>query len=346
VRLPRVSSPGCGALALLSAFLLPALSGCGASGGAATTAVQQRELARAEARATDAEAEAQRLREQLDELKAQQAQARRSAADDGGGAGGAAEAEGASGGGTLLPAAAHASFAALARSLPGEAGLAVSPVGSGQPVEQLGSLQQAVAWSTSKVPVAMAALDAGVGSSGDLRQAITASDNAAAMRLWQALGGGRAAAAAANDELRAAGDDATAIEARTLRAGFTPFGQTRWALADQVRFTAGMACLDAGGQLLGLMHETIPAQRWGLGSAGVPAELKGGWGPGSEPGANGGYVDRQMGVMTIHGRPLAVTLLARPSDGAHATGTTMLTQLARWVVGHANVRGLPRRARC
>jgi hypothetical protein len=333
---PRVSSPGPGAVALVLILLLSALLGCGE--GSRTDTSTDGRVQRAEARATEAEAEAQQLREQLGDAKAERAQTAAAAPPAPGSASG--------GGGEILPAAAHVGFAELARSLPGEAGLAVSPVGAEQPVEQLGSLQRAVAWSTSKVPVAMAAIDAGVGSSTDLRQAITASDNAAAMNLWNALGGGSAAAEAANEELRAAGDAATSIESRTLRAGFTPFGQTSWTLADQVRFTAGMACLDVGGQLLGLMHETIPAQRWGLGSAGVPAELKGGWGPGSEPGVGGGYVDRQMGVMTIHGRPLAVTLLARPSDGTHETGTSMLTSMAQWVAANANVAGLPRRARC
>ena len=331
--IPRRTSSMLGAAPLL-VFVVLLVGGCGGE-HATTAAGGDGSLARAEQRATQKEAEAQRLREQLQGLRAEQEEPAAPTADAGG-----------RGDGTILPAAAHASFDALAHSLPGEVGIAVSPVGAGQPVESLGSLQSAIAWSTGKVPVAMAAIDAGVGSTQDLRAAITASDNAAAMNLWNALGGGSTAAAAADQELRAAGDTTTSIEARTLRAGFTPFGQTRWTLTDQVRFTAGMACLDAGGQVLGLMHETIPAQRWGLGSAGVPAELKGGWGPGSDPGADGGYLDRQMGVMTIHGRPLAVTLAARPSDGTHESGTGMLTRLAGWVAANAAVRGLPHVAHC
>ena len=52
------------------------------------------------------------------------------------------------------------------------------------------------------------------------------------------------------------------------------------------------------------MNETVASQRWGLGAAGVDAQLKGGWGPGNQPGAGGGYLDRQMGVLNIHGKPL------------------------------------------
>lgn len=346
MHLPRVSSPGCGAL-LLGLLVAAALAGCGDGGQTAASTGDAQDVAQAEARATRQEAEAQALREQLRRLEAAEQQGARAPA------GGAAKGDSGSGSGSgdtpvgqILPAAVHESFDALARSLPGEAGLAVSGVGAGQPVEQLGSLQSAIAWSTSKVPVAMAAIEAGVGSSQDLRAAITASDNAAATNLWNALGGGSTAAAAATAQLRAAGDTTTTVEARTLRAGYTPFGQTLWALGDQVRFTAGMACLDVAGEVLGLMQETIPAQRWGLGAADVPAELKGGWGPGSQPGTDGGYLDRQMGVMTIDGTPLAVAIAARPSDGSHTTGTSMLTQLAQWVAANARLDGLPARPSC
>ena len=254
---------------------------------------------------------------------------------------------GASGG--IFSSADRQSFARLAGSLSGQQGLAVSPLGLDRRVERIGTIRTAVAWSTSKVPVAMAVI-AGGGQSAqqaNLRQAITASDNAAAERLWSSLGGGQSAAAAANQQLRDAGDTHTSVEYRALRgAGYTPFGQTNWALTDQARFTAGLACSDAGTQVLGLMGQVVAGQRWGLGSAGVDAQLKGGWGPGSTPGAGGGYLDRQMGVLTIHGKPLAVTVATRPADGSHETGTRNLTAIARWVVGHADTSRLPATPDC
>jgi hypothetical protein len=249
----------------------------------------------------------------------------------------------------ILSAADRASFARLASSLSGTEGLAVSGVGRGQAVERLGSLRSAIAWSTSKVPVAMAVITSGRGGAhtSDLAQAITASDNAAALRLWSVLGGGDAAAHAADAQLRAAGDAATQIESRALRgSAYTPFGQTVWSLADQTRFTAGMACSDAGVAVLDLMGDTVAGQRWGLGSAGVPAQLKGGWGPGSQPGVGGGYLDRQMGVLTVRGRRLAVAIATAPSDGSHATGTRNLTAIARWLVAHADARVVPRTGSC
>lgn len=249
----------------------------------------------------------------------------------------------------ILSAAARASFGRLDASLGGEQGLAVSGLGRGRPVEQLGTLRTGVAWSTSKVPIAMAVVDAGLGDSerGDLTAAITASDNAAATRLWTALGGGSDAAQAADAQLAQAGDRRTRIEYRALAGpGYTPFGQTTWSLNDQARFSAGMSCTGAGPQVLGLMGQVIPGQRWGLGAAGVAAELKGGWGPGTAPGATGGYLDRQMGVITLHGKPLAVAIASRPADGSHGTGARDLTRIARWLVAHAQTRALPAQARC
>jgi hypothetical protein len=251
--------------------------------------------------------------------------------------------------GGILSTADRASFARLAASLGGEEGLAVSALGIDRRVERVGSLRSAVAWSTSKVPVAMAVIAAGGEASqqANLRQAITASDNAAAERLWASLGSGQSAASAADRQLRAAGDKHTSVEYHSLRgAAYTPFGQTSWALTDQARFSAGLACSDPGRQVLALMNQVVGGQRWGLGSAGVDAQLKGGWGPGSTPGASGGYLDRQMGVLTIHGKPVAVSIATRPADGSHESGTRNLTAIARWLVAHADTSRLSATPNC
>ncbi|MDW5594026.1 hypothetical protein VSS74_06755 [Conexibacter stalactiti] len=342
------------ALTLLAILVCLLTSACGESGGeTASTAVADAvgDGNIAESRAIEQEAKVEALREQVARLKQEQKPARaeqtpeEEQASRGGSNRPPAGADSA-GGGTILSADAQQSFEQLAGALSGPVGLAVSGVGIGQPVEQLGSLQSAVAWSTSKVPVAMAAIAAGVADSGDLSAAIAASDNAAATNLWNALGGGTRAATAADAQLRASGDTSTTIQPETLRSGFTPFGQTDWSLAAQAQFTAGMACSAPGQQVLGLMGETISAQRWGLGSIGSSSQLKGGWGPGSVPGQDGGYLDRQMGVVTVDGKPLAVAIAAQPADGSHETGTSELTQLANWVAEHVNAASLPASASC
>jgi hypothetical protein len=241
------------------------------------------------------------------------------------------------------------SFTRLATSLGGSHGIAVSALGRGQRVESLGSLRTGVAWSTSKVPLAMAAIAGGLAQpdAPDIVAAITESDNTAARRLWAALGGGEAAADAADLQLRQAGDRRTQVEYRALRGtSYTAFGQTRWSLADQARFAAGLTCLRVGVDMLTLMGRVGAWQRWGLGVAGAETRLKGGWGPGAEPGIASGYLDRQMGVITIAGKPLAVALASRPSDGSHQTGTRNLTSLAHWLIERVDVRAVPEQPRC
>lgn len=248
----------------------------------------------------------------------------------------------------ILSGADAASFRRLEAALGGRSGLAVSALGLGQATQRMGSLRSGVAWSTSKVPVAMAVIAAGAGQAhqDDLARALTESDNAAALRLWATLGDGPTAARAATEQLRAAGDRHTIIESRELRAGYTPFGQTRWALSDQTRFTAGLRCTSAGPQVLELLGHVIAGQRWGLGAVDPAAQFKGGWGPGSRPGVQGGDLDRQLGIVTAAGRTLAVTIATRPADGSHTTGAHNLTRIARWLAAHAEVRGVPAQAAC
>lgn len=332
---------------LLAASVL-AVSGCGGQDPEPPASASVADAAAAE-RATAAkreEAELDRLREEVEAAKQKSAietQGSRSAAasdspDDGGSAQTSDHA--------LLSAADQKSFRSLESQLGGRSGVAISRVGLGQPVTQAGSFQSAVAWSTSKVPVAMAAVAAGTGTSQSLRQAITASDNAAAETLWNGLGGGQPAAAASDAQLRASGDSRTSTQATVLRSGFTAFGQTRWALTDQTTFTAGMPCTAPGREVLGLMTDTVPAQRWGLGSTSWSASLKGGWGPGAEPGEDGGYIDRQMGILMHDGRQLAVSIMTQPASGSHEAGIANLNTIARWVVDRIDPRALSARASC
>lgn len=190
----------------------------------------------------------------------------------------------------------------------------------------------------------MAAITAGVAERGDLVQAITASDNAAAERLWTSLGDGAPAAEAATAQLRAAGDQRTVVESRVLRSGYTAFGQTNWALTDQARFAAGMACTDAGAQVLDLMSQVVAGQRWGLGNTGNRARFKGGWGPGVTPGNGDGWLDRQIGVLTVKDKRIAVAIATTAGD--HGAGIENLTTLARWVATHVNVKHVARRPAC
>ncbi len=246
----------------------------------------------------------------------------------------------------VFSAADRVAFAQLQGSLPGPAGIAVSGIGRGQPVAALGALQAGIAWSTSKVPVVMAALAAGTAHAEDVHQALRASDNEAAMRIWRSLGNSDQAAAAATAELRAVGDADTVIQPRVLAPGYTPFGQTVWSLGGQVRFMAGLSCTSVGRETVEEMRHVIAAQRWGVGTVDPTAAFKGGWGPGTLPGARGPWIDRQMGLVSVAGKPVAIAIAVQVPGGSHTAGAAALSRLAAWAVAHAHVDALPAAAGC
>lgn len=245
--------------------------------------------------------------------------------------------------GALFSAADRKSFNKLAASTLGREGVAVATI-RGTRLQSLGSLKSGVAWSTAKVPVAMAAIAAGTGNEADLRRAITASDNAAAERLWASLGTPRSAAAAATEQLRKSGDNRTTVQSQRLLSGYTAFGQTDWRLTDQARFVAGMSCTAQGRKVLGLMGQVTGGQRWGLGQAGTSQRFKGGWGPGVTPGSGQGWLERQMGIIIVGGRPVVVAIA---TDGpGHEADTVALTRIAKWVASHVDAKAVPRQPSC
>lgn len=234
----------------------------------------------------------------------------------------------------------HAGFDKLAAQLGGSEGLAYTSVGGGA-TTAFGSWQTGPGWSTVKVPLAVAAVakaqgrpDAGVQRL--MRLAITASDNAAAEQLWAFLGEPPTAASQVQAVLRSAGDNNTRVQSRRVRPGFTAFGQTTWSLTNQAAFVAALPCIKYSNEVLRLMGDVESGQRWGIGAVGRPAQFKGGWGPG--PG--GGYLVRQMGIVTLaNGSRIALAIASEPADGSFETGKANLTALARWAVANLKVRG-------
>jgi hypothetical protein len=175
----------------------------------------------------------------------------------------------------LIEAADRTRFQTLSSDLRGEVGLALSPVGSGEAVEELGTLRGGVAWSTIKVPLALAvAAREPTGRDEELIDAsLTVSDNDASLALWERLGPPAVAASAVQEVLAAAGDSSTRVEANVLRPGFTPFGQTEWSLGAQVRLMAALPGLSHADEIRARMRRVVPEQRWGLGVLGDEVEL-------------------------------------------------------------------------
>jgi hypothetical protein len=225
------------------------------------------------------------------------------------------------------------SFDMLAARLGGSEGLAFTRVG-GTATTELGSWRTGAGWSTVKVPLALAAVAKAQGQPDSdvqrlIRRSVTASDNAAAEQLWSSLGAPRVAASQVQAVLRSGRDAQTVVQSQRVRPGFSAFGQTRWSLAGQATFVAALPCLRYSHDVLTLMGEVESDQRWGMGAVGLPAQFKGGWGPG--PG--GGYLVRQMGLVTLpNGSRIALAIASEPADGRFDSGTANLTALARWAV--------------
>lgn len=208
-------------------------------------------------------------------------------------------------------------FGAVPSVVRSRAGVAVAPVGGHGPARTWGGILDAPAWSTIKVPLAIVA---GVDDPDAARAAITASDNEAAAKLWDSLGGGPESAEAVTVELRRGGDEATLVRYAPTRPPYTPYGQTPWLVADAARYASSLPCRAEAATTLADMGRVVDGQRWGLGGPDLSiadfssVSFKGGWGP-----AERGYVARQLGVlMRDDGTGVAVALLTVNPNGYDA----------------------------
>ncbi|MDL9938462.1 hypothetical protein QSJ18_17070 [Gordonia sp. ABSL1-1] len=232
------------------------------------------------------------------------------------------------------------SFTAAVSVTGATVGVAMAPVG-GDAVAALtlGDRTDRVAWSTIKVPLAVAAERVN-GPSAAETAAIIDSDNDAAQTLWSSLGSDAAAAQAVTSVLREGGDQTSVVPARQRRAGYTIFGQTRWSLSAAATFTAHLPCMPGTDHVRGLMGRVAGNQQWGVEIMRAPTStaVKGGWGPGE----SSGYLVRQIGIITFgDGRATAVAMSALA--GSMSGGVAALNAVANWLSRH--LRSLPR-GRC
>ncbi len=227
-----------------------------------------------------------------------------------------------------VPGSLAADFNAVQQGFRGSVGLAIMPVG-GDKMVTFGTWTSGPAWSTIKVPLAIAALRNNASYVTTATSAITASDNGAADTLWQSLGSGAAAATAVENVLREGGDTTTTVPTARTRADASVYGQAEWTLAEQVRFAAHLPCIPQSQRVVGLMQQIIPSHRWGLGAFGS-AEFKGGWGPD----LSGKYLVRQFGLIDSPSGRIAIAFAAQPDSGSFNDGMTMLDKMATLISGH------------
>lgn len=209
-------------------------------------------------------------------------------------------------------------------------GLTVGPVGATGNVQTFGSWATGPAWSTSKVPLVIAAMRQQNSStpSPAMRAAITESDNAAAEEIWESLGNPAAAAQEVEEVLRQTGDP-TVVESRRVRPQYTAFGQTIWSLTNQEHFLSQAACDPRNAPVLQMMNHIESEQRWGLGSI-DDTKFKGGWGPSTDE----RYLVRQLGLIPAPHGTLTVAVAAEPASGSFNDGIAALNAIAKWISSH------------
>ncbi|AXK88332.1 hypothetical protein IU443_16805 [Nocardia farcinica] len=214
--------------------------------------------------------------------------------------------------------------------LRGQVGLAIMPVG-GNRTTVFGDWTTGLAWSTIKVPLAVAALRRDPeGAMADAEAAITVSDNDAADALWDSLGDGLAAAEAVQQVLDEAGDATTGVPGPRTRLDYEAFGTTEWSLTDQVRFASRLPCLPQADAVTQLMGRITPDQGWGLGTI-EGAIFKGGWGPDDETGV---YLVRQFGLVPARNGLIAVSMAAQAESGDFTDATHLLDDMAALLARH------------
>ncbi len=221
------------------------------------------------------------------------------------------------------------SFDELARTVPATIGIAIARPGRSE-VRSLGRWSAGVAWSTIKVPLAIAALRSDRSrAQGLVVKAITESDNSAAEALWSQLGEPFEAARQVQGIIAESGDTDTLVQSQRIRPGFTAFGQTQWTLGRQARFAAQLPSISGADAVVDLMRDLVAGQRWGLAAKGLAA--KGGWGPGRPANT---YLVRQFGVLPTDSGHLGVALAAEARDGVFETGVDALNGMSDWLDGH------------
>lgn len=218
-------------------------------------------------------------------------------------------------------------FAAFSSAIPAEVGVAIV---SGPKTWSFGSWTTGTAWSTIKVPLAIAALRADPDQAPTfVAPAIRQSDNGSAESLWSLLGAPRDAAQAVQSVLGEGGDATTVVESERIRPGFTAFGQTNWPLSAEATFAWRLPCVEGAQAVVADMRQIAGDQLWGLANNGDVA-AKGGWGPEQA----GGYLVRQLASISTPIGTLGVALAAEPADGSFGSGVAAINRLAEWVNAH------------
>lgn len=179
------------------------------------------------------------------------------------------------------------------------------------------------AWSTMKVPIAIAALRNNPEVQDLVAPAIEWSSNDAAAELWDSMGLQEEAGAQVEQLLNEL-EISAEFPAATTHFGYDAFGAVDWPLSEQVRFSMHIGCLPEAASVTESMGNIAEEHSWGLGRI-DGALFKGGWGSDDETGV---FQSRQFGLLPVEGGYAPVAIAATAQDGSEETAQAMLDELA------------------
>ncbi|GAA3963615.1 hypothetical protein [Gordonia caeni] len=219
----------------------------------------------------------------------------------------------------------RASFDGLDTGVP--VGVAIVPVGGG-PAILLGDQSPPDAWSTIKIPLALAA-ERRTGENRSETKAIVDSDNLSARRLTRSLGTPDEAITAVTAILREGGDISTVVV--PAEGGEWPhLGETVWPLDTSAAWTAHLPCLPGSTHVIDLMSHVGREQDWGLMRAGgQTTAVKGGWGSEDD---DDSYLVRQIGLLTLDDDTRVAISMSTTAPGmTYETGVKALDTVGDWL---------------
>lgn len=189
-------------------------------------------------------------------------------------------------------------------------GTAAIAYSDGRTVRVFGDDSARQAFSTVKVPIAIAALRDNPGNAPKVRAAITYSDSDAATSLRNSVPAGAV--------------DRVIVEAgsRTAAPVTGWWGSTPWATSQQAKFVANLPCVDGSAPVLSMMGQVVAEQRWGIGR-GAGVRFKSGWANSSD-----GWLIRQLGRIPTSRGDVAVAIMANPGSGGYGDALAMTNFLA------------------
>lgn len=206
--------------------------------------------------------------------------------------------------------------AAIEKDTSTEVGIALY---DGKSMHAAGSLHELPAWSSIKVPIAMAAAEHCEYDAELIEQfteaAIEWSDNDGARALWDCMGSDAEASKLVGEEIAKSGSDVEVEGA---------FGTTTWPFTGQARYGYYLSKQDEDDPVIAMMHHIDKEQSYGLGQLeGVP--FKGGW---SDYEVDGSWHTRQFGWVEVDGVVYGVAIGARSEAGSYEDTVKALDEAA------------------